>query len=297
MLRLLGMMNYKNRYIFLAFIFAVISCANPYAKWSNSSTDEAFYEEALKAANAGQWVAAIDNFERLSPSFLNRRQVRFDYAKALAGRCGYNFIGFINSVANANFGGSSSLFKGLMSIWGNLNISPQFCTASEAQVKIIWSQLNSINDRTTAEKFFMAFLSLAKMGIYLRNKADVDTNGGLGNGVVDNGFSACPVANPDSQLLRLSDYEIKEVITGLSLFMLNLSAIGTSLSNASSITNVLGQICGPPINATFCNKVDAADITASEVTSFRKILETKDIGLGKPSDSCEVSTILTLCCP
>jgi hypothetical protein len=291
------MINSKYLFHFLLIIFVVTSCKNPLTQLSNSSTDEAYYEEAIKAAHAGQWVTSIENFQRLSAGFLNQRHVRFDYAKALAGRCGYDFAGFINAINNTNFGGTSSLFKGIMAIWGNRIISPQFCTDSEQQVKIIWSQLNSINDRTTEEKFFMAFLSLAKMGIYLRSKADVDANGGLGDGVVDNGFSACLVASPATQLLRLSDSEIKELVTGLSLFMLNLTAIGAALSNASSITNVLSQVCGPPINATFCNKVNADEVLAAEVATFRKVLATKDIGLGLPSDTCEVSTILTLCCP
>jgi hypothetical protein len=279
------------RYLtFLIFCLIFLdSCSNPYSEYSNSSTDEAIYEEALKAYNSSQWDKAIAKFQSLSPSFLNTREVRFNYAKALAGKCGYDFITFIETVSSTDFSGPT-LFEAFLSMWGNRSIIPSYCTLAEAQVKIIWSQLNSTAERSMSEKFFMALLSLAKIGMYLRVKADVDANGGLGNGVADAGVDACTPANPPTQLLRFSDDEIKEIITGLALFISNLSAIGSAISNLSSLTGALDPICGPPLNASFCTKTEAVNVTNTEVTDFRKILQSTEAGIVK---SCS----FLLCCP
>jgi hypothetical protein len=289
MLKCNKMLLLKNLANFIFCFIFLNSCSNPYSEYSNRSTDEARYEEALKAYNSGQWDTAIAKFQSLSPSFLNAREVRFNYAKALAGKCGYDFITFVETVSSTNFSGPT-VFEAFLSMWGNRSIIPSFCTLAEAQVKIIWSQLNSTADRSISEKFFMALLSLAKMGMYLRVKADVDANGGLGNGLTDPGVDACTPASPPTQLLRFSDDEIKEVITGLALFIANLSAIGGAISNLSSLTGALGPICGPPLNASFCNKTNAQDVTSSEVTDFRKVLQSIEAGIVK---SCSIM----VCCP
>lgn len=279
-----------GRVFFLIITLVANSCSNPFTPFSNSSTDSAIYEDAIKASNASQWDTAIQKFESLTASFLDRREVRFNYAKALAGRCGYDFINFIDAVSNADFSGPSTVFSLLLAMWGNRQVTPYFCSASEAQVKIIWSDLASIDDRTISEKFFMAFLSLAKMGMYLRVKADVTQNNGLGDGTVDGGVSACTPANPETELLRFSDAEIREVITGLALFILNLTAIGSAVSNLDDLSGALDQICGPPVNATFCTKVNADDVLDSEVELFRQFLESADVGL---TTNCN----MPLCCP
>jgi len=277
----------------LALLLITCSCANPFSQFSNSSTDKAIYEEALKASNASQWEVALIKFESLSANFLNAREVRFNYAKALAGRCGFDFVRFIDAVSRANFSGPATLFEVLLSMWGNRLIIPNFCTLAELQVKTIWGQLPEISSRTNSERFFIVFLSLAKMGMYLRVKADVDGLGGLGNGFSDVGVNACQVANPASQLLRFSNDEIKEVVTGLALFFLNITAIVAAISNISDLSGALNLICGSgpgQLNASFCSKVNAADVTPAEVTDFRKILQSTELGIVK---SC---TVLA-CCP
>jgi hypothetical protein len=264
------------------------SCSNPFKELSNQSSDQALYEEALKASNASQWVTAVIQFEKMSAGFLASRQVRFDYAKALAGRCGYDFFRFGDVISTTNFQGGS-FFSQLLAMWGNREVLPQFCTQAELQVKTIWSGLASVTERTLSESFFIAFLSLAKMGMYLRFKADVDGQNGLGNGTPDNGVNACVAANPVTQSLRFSDDEIKEIITGLALFLFNLASMGTAVSNLDDISTALDVVCGPPINATFCTKVHASEITGAEVTLFRKMLQSQELGL---TTSCSVLT----CC-
>ncbi|MCS6839025.1 MAG: hypothetical protein NZ480_09300 [Bdellovibrionaceae bacterium] len=287
-------LSFLKNYFICIVVYTLLhtSCSeNPIKKFSNASTNEAIYEDAMKLYNNGQFTESIQKFAQLSPQFLNQREVRFNYAKALAGKCGYTFIDFISAVSSANFGGSNTFFQTLLSLWGNKHVLPTFCTQAEAQVKIIWSQLNSPSERTTSEKFFMALISLAKMGMYMRVKFDIAENSGLGNGVVDTGVNSCTNSpNP----LFFSDAEIKEIITGFALFVENLTAIGTALANLSSITGLTNGLCSYP-GVTFCSVTDAANVTSAQVTQLRKLLRSSSTGLD--GVSCVPIIPPDNCCP
>lgn len=261
-----------SKWLFLIFISWVCGCANPLTQWSNVSSNEAVYEDAIKAANAGNWIVALENFARLTPEYLAQRPVRFNYSKTLAGRCGYDFFGFANDLSNANLGGAT-LMQFMMSAWGNKTILPEFCSESEAQLKLIWED----STPTTTEQFFMTFLSMAKIGMYLRSKADVGENGGLGNGTVDGGFDSCDDADSPT---TLTDDEVAEVITGLSLFLNNISSVGSALSGG--ITGAVGPmqaICDAMGVNNPCDKTDVEDVTADIITTMRNLLKFDGFGL------------------
>ena len=269
-------------YFWVLGLIVFTTCANPYATFSDQSSNAAIYEDAIKAMNASQWSLAISKFETLSPDYLAQRTVRFNYAKTLAGRCGYDFIGFAASFSDANVGGNTFM-QFLLGMWGNKVVSPAFCSLSEAQMRLLWQNTTPTAD----EQFFMAFMSLAKMGMYLRSKADVGENGGLGDGVTDVGFDSCDATD---SLTTLTNDEIREVLTGLGNFLVNLVAVGDAISsNVNNTVTTVNTLCGV-VNPNPCTQTEASAISDDMVTSMRNLLSFVGFGL---TTSCG----LLPCCP
>lgn len=275
----------KSKFIiYLVFIVMIfMSCSNPLTQLSNQSSHEALYEDAKKAANNGRWNEAINKYQQMEPSYRNQRSIRFDYAKALAGACGYDFIGFAGSLGNANLG-ASTLMQYLLSLWGNKAITPDLCTAAELEVKEIWD----VSTPTTTEQFFMALLSLAKMGMYLRYKADIQENQGLGNGLPDNTFDSCDDSDTPQ---TMTDGDIKEVMTGLGLFLQNIAAVGSAISNSlQNSSSNLSAACAL-VTPNPCAALNSDQITNDQVASMRNLLKFPGFGLnntciGLPDACC-----------
>lgn len=276
---------YKQMQISLLVVLFIFigSCGNPYTRFSDQNSSAAIYEDAVKASNNSDWVTAIQKFELLSPDFLAQRDVRYKYAKALAGRCGYDFIGFAASMADANLG-SATFMQYILNPWGNKIILPSFCSLAEAQMRLLWA---SYTPPEVTEQFFMTFLSLAKMGIILRSKADIGENSGLGDGTTDVGFDACDDADSVS---TLTDTEVAEVITGLANFLINFSSVGSSISSSlTSSTDDLAAACGV-LTPNPCTQTDVTAVTPGMVTSMRNLLKLSGFGL---TTSC----VIPPCCP
>lgn len=271
----------RQRVFLLIFLFSV-SCGNPYTRFSDQNSSAAIYEDALKSFNNSDWVTAIQKFEQLSADYLAQRDVRYNYAKALAGRCGYDFIGFAASIADANLG-SATFMQYILSPWGNRIILPSYCTLAEAQMRLLWLS----HAPNVSEQFFMTFLSLAKMGAYLRSKADISENSGLGDGVTDVGFDSC---DDTDSLTTLTDAEVAEVITGLGNFLINFSSVGSAISSSlTSTTDDLSTACGV-LSPNPCTQTDASAVSASMITSMRNLLSLSGFGL---TTACLVPP----CCP
>lgn len=272
-------MSFKGLVVIFLFL---VSCGNPYTRFSNQSSSAAIYEEALKSFNNSDWVTAIQKFEQLDAAYLAQRDVRYNYAKALAGRCGYDFIGFAASLASADLGGATFM-QFMLSPWGNKLVLPSYCSLAEAQMRLLWATYTP----NTSEQFFMTFLSLAKIGAYLRSKADIAENSGLGDGVTDAGFDSCDDADT---ITTLVDDEIAEVITGLGNFLINFGAVGSAISSSlTSTTDDLATACGV-LNPNPCTQTDSSAVTPQMVTSMRNLLSLSGFGL---TTACLVPP----CCP
>jgi len=306
--------------ILLAFVLVITGCSNVFESAARKNTDEAYYEEARKAINNFDYDLAITNFEKMGPSFLATTVVREAYAGALAGKCGLNFLDYVEALSGASLSGST-IFIYAMSAWDGVNVSPVHCLRAEQQIKAIWA----VETATATQKFFMAILGLAKMGAYLRSKADVDGASNLGNGVTDSTFDAC-LATPGGPN-NLTDDEVGEVLTGLMLFLTNITDFAASLSSdvsgsTSGITAACASMADPPLslpaNQIICNYTDWANVTpadkAAVVAIVRDMLATgatttdaaARFGLGSPvsagnvgfevDGSCSLNPFV-LCCP
>ena len=267
--------NRSMKHFILIFIFFMTSsCANILEPAADKNTDEALYEEALKLNNQKSYDASIAKFEALSASFLSQTEVREAYASALAGKCGLDFLTYIQDLGNADLG-STSLFRWFSNAFVGVSVSPEHCLSAQEQMMLIGA---TAAERNAGQNLFMAVLGMVKIGTYLRNKADVDGTGSLGDGTIDASFDICLPA-------QFSNDEIRGVITGLGLVLENIGSL-----SSSDVTAGLGAIsttCG----AT-CNITDPDNIDDTAVGVFRTILDTQDTGVGTCTDDPFVTCCL-----
>jgi hypothetical protein len=269
---------------------ASTGCSNIYTQASNQGGDDVLFEEALKSADNLDYATALSYYGRMSATYLIRETVRKKYASALAGRCGMNFANLYTGVANVNLTGTT-IFSYMRSTMQGVAVLPDYCTQAEAQIKAIWSYRAA----TTNEKLFVFLLSFAKVGAYLRNKSDNDGTGNLGDGSTDAAFNGCTNTNDST---HLTDAEIKEVITGFSLMLLNFTDFAATFASIGGNVTSINAVCAA-LTPNPCVITDAANVTAPMVDQFRDLLATNSAYVLAPMGigSCAPATLLGSCCP
>lgn len=277
--------------LFLSFTVVLSGCSNIFEKMAVKDTDAALYEDATKALDASNWDLSLEKFGQLSPAYLESLEVKAKYAGALAGKCGMNFSSLLTSLSSADLS-TTPAFKYFMNLFTDKTVNPTYCTLAEAQIKQIWAQRTA----KQSEQLFMVLLSMAKMGAYLRAKADKDGASSLGDGSTDGTFNGC--SNVDDTD-HLTDAEVTEVITGFSLMLLNITAFtATTFSGVSGSITSITTACGL-LTPNPCATTEASAVTAPMIDQMRDILETNaayvafPVGIGL----CGAATPIGSCCP
>lgn len=276
---------------------SVVNCSNIFEPMSAKNSNDAYYEAGSKALDQSDFDTAISNFSKLTSGYLDSSPaIRRKYAGALAGKCGLVFATFYSSISGTNFG-TTPLFKGLMNQFTQKAVSPSYCALAEAQMKAIWA----VSTPTAGEQLFMVMLSMAKMGAYLRNKADHDSDDDLGDGTTDGTFDGC--ANTDDAD-HLTDAEVKEIITGFSLMLQNITAFSATLGLGDTVDDLTAVCAAIPDSP--CSTSEVANVTDEMVASMRDLLATNEnytTANGALADipygvgSCAAATPLPGCCP
>lgn len=269
-----------KKFMNLFLIFpALVSCGgNLFNDISTKTSANALLEDAKNSLDDQDYTAAITKILEMqstnSTAYLTctttegvRNCPREILAGAYAGRCGFNFLTFIGTIGSS----SGAVFKFLMNTFTEVAVSPDDCY--EAQ-KVI-ETLGTPTQLTSDQKIFMALLGMAKIGVYLRNDADTNQDG-----TADATFNACSSA-------KMSDMHVKQVITGLGLFLTYsaaLSATGSATDDLADISAVCGASCNvtDPTNPTLDSTV---------IDSFRIIIKSQQYGV----ETCD--PISPLCCP
>lgn len=232
-----------------------------------SETDQSLLFDAKQKMNKGNWSGAIENFNKMSTEYLDRRDVKFFQANAYAGRCGLDFLSFIENLTN--IGATRLLLFLMQSHTGSTLGNGDDCVTAEALVKSI---SGNVAERTTDENTFMAFMSFTKMGVFL--SALADTNG---DNSPDGGFDACSVGS-------MTDDQVKDIGTGLANALTSLSGPGVSLGGdqVTDLTSICADIVanlGPSFD--FCGSTNKADITPDMVRGIRTLVgEGQALGIG-----------------
>jgi hypothetical protein len=280
-----------KRILPLILMFNVVACSNFFTTTAKKDSDEALYEDAVKLVNSYEFDAAITKLLSMSTAAQTGVAYRNTLAGAYAGKCGLDFISFLNGIST---GGSSAFFASFMAGFTGTAVDPDACVDAQ---NVILSFGTLASERTSDQNLFLAILSMAKIGTYLRSVADTDGTGNLGNGTVDTGFDVCASTAPGAPgagslaPFYLSDTQVAEVITGLSLILQNIAAVtavasGTSFDALASFEATCALIPGNP-----CSVTDATAVTAPMIAAFRKLLDTTAIGIGDCADSSGA-----LCC-
>lgn len=269
-------MTKKTMTVWLAIFFLACSgCTNIFKNGSKKDSDEAIFEEIQKSVDGSEWDTALTQFDSLSASFKTQKHVIEAWAGTYAGKCGLNFLTYVDNLTSASLSGTT-LFKYMMAGFTNVTVSPAYCDLAQAKMEEI-SVLAT--ERSADENFFMAILGMVKMGTYLRSVADVDQDG-----ATDATFDSCSTGS-------LSDDNLNKIITGMGLVSANityLAAMGVS-EGLTAVNTHCGGSCGI---------TDPSDVTALDRDIFRDILKT---GSGNPTlpmgiESC-VDPLVIPCCP
>lgn len=219
----------------------LISCSNIFKGMSDQESQEAYLEDAIKYNNAKQYDLAIDIIEnKLNTETKDSDEIRRFMASVYAGKCGLDFIQFLDSLSSASNSGSQGL-KFLLTAWNGKTVSATHCTTAETIMKEISPTFAT---RTASDSFFMVVLSMAKIGTYLKTLTDLDDDGEVDSTPAD-------FTQPDGFCLasNINNVAIAELASGLGIVLANLANIGNALSDStldlSTITSTCNSLPSP----------------------------------------------------
>ena len=249
------------------------SCSNIYEGAANKSTDQALYEDAVKAQNAADYDTAIAKILELQANYASYQTDATTImllASAYAGKCGFNFANYFTTITTTS-AGTTPLLQWFMNQWTTATTSRTYCRLAENTVKLIKP---TYVGRDANQSFFMVLLGMAKMGIYLRELVDTNRDGTADSPAFDiPGTGAfCTAAN-------ISDANIADIGTGLSLVVANLTNIGTALSGAN--IGGLSTACSAfTPNPCLIEDETTFAATAANLSAIRTLLNINTAGVG-----------------
>lgn len=294
-------MKLKNVFKLILIAGINLSCANAFQEMADKSTDKAKFYDAKLKLDKSDWTGAITVLTSLSTNFAARRDVKIVLASAYAGRCGLDFIDLANKIQNA---GATSFFSVLLSAFaGRTAVHLADCLAAEATIASISA---TVGGRESNENLLMAFVALAKMGVILAIRADTNADS-----AVDATFLPCHLDGatgftvlPNGPVAPYSD--ATELVTGLSSFILSLSAVGAGDAGGSTFDEIdtyCDLIAGPPYNTPICDTTDRTLVTADQRRAIRAALsDNSGFGFAIDNDpgggdlSCDLGTCFAGAC-
>lgn len=265
-----------------------MSCGGNFFKDVSSKTsDAAKYEDALKAIDNGDYTSAIALIEGTSTPFLAQTNVIQTLAGAYAGQCGLDFIGMITGLGSSS--GAPFLF--FMQAFQTISVIPASCATAQTKMEL----LGNSTQRTGDQNLFMFFLGIAKVGTYLKARADANSDG-----TSDHAHISC--ANQGGPYF--ADADMNQIITGLGLIFDNITAVSASIGGSTAITALNGfkSTCQTLTGIPNCAVTDPASvaITAPVRSVFRELIQTSDFGIESSCTSAQIGIPAgagTICCP
>ncbi len=257
-----------------AFLWSV-GCSNIFTSVSKKDTPEAIYEDMIKKIDKGAYSEALEKFNALPADW----QITSDNLEIksgiYAGLCGFDFVNYSTKLSNAT---GSTFFLKMMRSWTGVSTTSSYCSLSQKAMQSIGGLASQ---RTSSQNFFLAYVSLATIGSYLRAKADQDGTNFLGDGDADASFDACN-STPDTT--SLTDLDIANIIASLALVIENISTVAAELSGTTStvITDVQSTMCSLTPNpcSYFTPEAVLADSqSAVLIKSVRTIINTQANGI------------------
>jgi hypothetical protein len=141
-------------------------------------------------------------------------------------------------------------------------------------------------------------ISFAKMGVVMSYYGDSDQDG-----LVDGGFDVCADgAGSRTFGADISDADIREFGTGLTLAMANITALTGTIDLGTSSLTAISDACAdlaaiPPAGTyDFCSVTNPASFTAQHLEAIRSLLK-EDSVVGLDSMGCDGDVSVCECIP
>lgn len=254
-----------------------ISCSeNVFSGLSSTSSDAALLIDARTALNNQDYQVAIDIIlNQLSSEGQQKTEAKELLAGGYAGKCGLNFLDFIESLTSSATGTAFTLTA---APFVGAAVDPESCLLS-------LQTMNSIGpsaSRTLSQNVFAAIAGMSLMGSATR--LYTDNSPVNGNGSQDSVGISC----------SLTDAQVDHIILGFGFMSENFSSLGSSqLGSTSATFSDLMNLCSSL--GTSCNVTSSSSITPALRTVFRKLLNTFEYGVGTVVTSGNPVTIGTAC--
>lgn len=278
----------------VAVMLGNLSCSqNVLEIFADKNTNEAFLVNAKKLMNDSDFDGALEQIALMTDEFEATRSVVYLKASAYAGRCGLRFLPLVEALGNL---GTSRLFPVLLSAFrSGLTVSSiDDCRTAEDLVESI----GAISTRTADENLLLLTISFAKMGVIMSYYGDNDQDG-----TVDGGFDVCADgAGARTFGADISDADIREFGTGLTLAIANITALTGTIDLGTSSLTAIADACAdlaaiPPAGTyDFCSVTNPASFTTEHLQAIRSLLK-EDSVVGLDSMGCDGDVSLCECIP
>lgn len=272
----------KRNFLYLTILALFMNSCGPnvLSGLGSQTSDEYYLEEATKANNAQNYDYALDVLlNKLSAGAQARASTKELLASAYAGKCGFNFVDYVDGLANS----TGSPFNMVMQPFVQVAADPSYCLLALQTIDTIGTP----SQRTTNQNTFSAITGLVLMGISLRAYADKDGTDNNGDGLMD-------VNNMVCQAGQISDDQMNDIIVGYGYFVTNFAYIGAMLGNATSGLDDSISMCTSTPGAD-CDVTDKASVTSQTRDVMRRLLNTTNYGIGdeQGDDAMEIA----MACP
>ena len=210
--------------------------------------------------NQRDYTGSDSDFSGDGCGYVARRDVAVVFASAYSGRCGLDFVNFVESLSG--MGGNIFLF-----LMGSYPSSTDQKISDCLQAETLLNAIGAAPARNAEENVLMGFSSLTKTGTVLARYADADDDG-----VTDASFDHC-------DLTDFPDTAVREIGTGLANAILSIDAVASDLvpGTLSAITSICAQ--DPNLNV-FCTNTDATAYSVNEVRFLRALVGSSGQGIG-----------------
>lgn len=242
-----------------------ISCSqNIFTDASSSKTsDESLIKQARMAIDKQDYQTAIEILTlQLSTSGQATEEAKQVLAYGYAGKCGFNFLNYMNSLSTAT---SGSAFTILKTPFVGTVVEPNSCLSALTQINSIAPSAQRTNDQNV----FAAFVGMALMGSATRLYTDESPS--TGDGTIDSATIACDLTDAQVDLIILGFGFMSENFTYLSAAQLGSSSQSTLNTFMSTCNTVSGGACA---------FTDPALITAPLRIAIKNLLNTTEYGVG-----------------
>ncbi len=241
-----------------------LSCSqNVFSELGSKSSDEALLFDAKSAVNAQDYQTAIDIITlKMSAFSQNKADAKEVLASGYAGKCGLNFINFVNALSTAT---SGSAFKLVSVPFVGVVVDPASCLTALNTLESI----GPTGMRTTAENAFASIIGMSLMGSAVRFYTDI--NPALGDGNQDAINISCGLTNA----------QVDKIVLGFGFMSQNFSYLSTAQLGSSSQTslNTVIATCSS-VAGSACTITNPTLITPQIRNTIKDLMNTSDYGIG-----------------